>query len=85
MADLFVNAADGSAIVCCFGVPTLLLHTVGCKSGAPRTSALTYGRCRLSARRSRLRPHVGHHERRYSDCQKKTMRPISVVTLTPSR
>ncbi|WP_397517705.1 nitroreductase/quinone reductase family protein [Rhodococcus oxybenzonivorans] len=26
------------------GVPTLLLHTVGRKSGAPRTSALTYGR-----------------------------------------
>ncbi|WP_233532700.1 nitroreductase family deazaflavin-dependent oxidoreductase [Antrihabitans sp. YC2-6] len=27
-----------------FGMPTLLLHTVGRKSGEPRTSALTYGR-----------------------------------------
>lgn len=26
-----------------FGIPTLLLHTVGRKSGEPRTSALTYG------------------------------------------
>jgi deazaflavin-dependent oxidoreductase (nitroreductase family) len=27
-----------------FGMPTLLLHTVGRKSGEPRTSALTYGK-----------------------------------------
>jgi deazaflavin-dependent oxidoreductase (nitroreductase family) len=27
-----------------FGMPTLLLHSVGRKSGTPRTSALTYGR-----------------------------------------
>lgn len=55
MADLFVKALQLHQFVyersggwvgyrLLFGMPTLLLHSVGRKSGQPRTSALTYGR-----------------------------------------
>ncbi|PQP25255.1 nitroreductase family deazaflavin-dependent oxidoreductase [Rhodococcus opacus] len=55
MADLFVKALQLHQLVyersggwvghrLLFGMPTLLLHSVGRKSGQPRTSALTYGR-----------------------------------------
>ena len=55
MADLFVKALQLHQFVyersggwvghrLLFGMPTLLLHSVGRKSGKPRTSALTYGR-----------------------------------------
>ena len=55
MADLFVNVLRAHQWIyehsgglvghrLLFGNPTLLLRTVGRKSGAPRTSALTYAR-----------------------------------------
>jgi deazaflavin-dependent oxidoreductase (nitroreductase family) len=55
VADLFVKALQLHQFVyersggwvghrLLFGMPTLLLHSVGRKSGKPRTSALTYGR-----------------------------------------
>ncbi|WP_213574598.1 nitroreductase/quinone reductase family protein [Rhodococcus sp. USK13] len=92
MAELFVNALRLHPFVyersggwlghrLLFGVPTLLLHTVGRKSGAPRTSALTYGRDGDD-----YRPGDPDYDRmwatmndinsgRDSDYQKKTTRP----------
>jgi len=65
------------------GVPGLLLHTVGAKTGQPRTTSLgpvLPG----DADYSRLWQIVNKNNgNRYTGCQEKTSRPIPVVALTP--
>jgi len=73
-----------------FGSPTLLLRTVGAKTGATRTSALTYGRdgdaylVVASNGGSSRAPAWLHNVRATPDCEIQVGRTRFAMTATPS-
>ncbi|HTY30898.1 nitroreductase/quinone reductase family protein [Mycobacterium sp.] len=64
-------------------IPSLLLHTVGAKTGKQRTTSLTYARDGHSYLVVASKGVNKNNQNRYTEYQKRTSRPIPVVVLTP--